>query len=71
MAVLGLTALSMFAWRADAATTTVQASKAWVDFNGDGRDDFCRLVGSTYLQCTVSTGSGFGGTYTSYSIDPG
>ena len=50
----------------------VQASKGWVDFNGDGRADFCRVSDYNYLKCTVSTGTGFGTTYSSASaVDPG
>ncbi|WPB78998.1 RHS repeat-associated core domain-containing protein [Archangium violaceum] len=52
------------------------AGRQWVDFNGDGRADYCRVVGNTnssssYLSCTVSTGMGFGGTYSSGVIDWG
>jgi hypothetical protein len=48
-------------------------SRAWVDFNADGKADYCRIVGwnGFNLQCTVSTGTGFGGIYTSGPIDPG
>src|SRR5215831_6281663 len=43
---------------------------AWVDFDGDGKADYCRRTGtqnnvSSYLSCTVSTGTGLGTTYTS------
>jgi hypothetical protein len=53
-----------------------EAGRAWVDFNDDGRADYCRLVGavnhsSSYVQCTVSTGTGFGATYTSSVMDWG
>jgi hypothetical protein len=45
------------------------------DFNGDGKADYCRRVGgsypSSYLQCTVSIGSGFGETFTSGPTDWG
>ncbi len=52
------------------------AGAAWVDFDGDGRADYCRRVGgvngsSSYIQCTLSTGTGFGATYTSGVIDWG
>lgn len=49
------------------------AGRAWTDFNGDGRADYCRVVGVWVmnLSCTVSTGSGFGATYTSGLEDPG
>jgi hypothetical protein len=41
--------------------------RAFVDFNGDGKADYCRLVGSTNLidsrlRCTRSLGNGFVGT---------
>jgi hypothetical protein len=47
---------------------------AWVDFNADGRADYCRRVGGTAAQqvsCTLSTGSGFGPTFMSGVIDWG
>ncbi len=49
---------------------------AWVDFNVDGRADYCRRVGdenfvSSYVACTVSTGTGFGPTYYSDVIEWG
>ncbi|MER7419790.1 VCBS repeat-containing protein [Micromonospora peucetia] len=49
------------------------AGQAWVDFNADGRADFCRVIGtwSQKVQCTVSTGAGFGATYTSGNLDAG
>ncbi len=50
------------------------AGRAWVDVNGDGRADFCRVIGSSgnyRVACTLSTGSGFGTTVTSTVIDPG
>jgi hypothetical protein len=33
--------------------------RAWVDFNGDGKADYCRRVGGA-VACTTSTGTGFG-----------
>ncbi len=36
--------------------------RRWVDFNGDGRADFCRVTGSSSAACTLSTGTGFGQT---------
>lgn len=45
--------------------------RAWVDVNGDGKVDYCRLVGSYMASCTLSNGNGFGATITSGSIDPG
>lgn len=49
------------------------AGQAWVDFNADGRADFCRVIGTwgQKVQCTVSTGTGFGATYTSGNLDAG
>jgi len=51
-------------------------SRAWVDVNGDGLADYCRLVGNTNLQssfvrCTLSTGSGFAEEFTSGVVDWG
>jgi hypothetical protein len=46
----------------------------WVDMNGDGRSDFCRVVGPAgafRLACTLSAGAGFGATITSDVIDAG
>ncbi|MGN9846940.1 FG-GAP repeat domain-containing protein [Nonomuraea sp. H19] len=48
----------------------------WADVDGDGRRDYCRRVGvqnyvSSRVQCTLSTGSGFGATITSGLIDWG
>ncbi|HZH79156.1 MAG TPA: peptidase M12A astacin [Archangium sp.] len=51
-----------------------EPGRAWVDFNGDGRADYCRVVGGASdgkVQCTVSTGMGFGATYTSGVLDWG
>jgi len=50
--------------------------REWVDFNGDGKADYCRRVGnvnlqSSYVSCTLSTGSGFGATVTSGVVDWG
>jgi hypothetical protein len=62
------------------------AGRAWVDHNGDGKADYCRVVDYTRLACTVSTaptvppttigytqplGEGFGGTYYSQNLDAG
>jgi hypothetical protein len=47
--------------------------RAWVDFNADGKADFCRVLGgglTATIACTVSTGAGFGATYT-YATDGG
>ena len=45
-----------------------------VDFNGDGRADYCRVVGipgNGHVSCTLSTGTGFGSTITSPALDWG
>ncbi|WP_347591492.1 VCBS repeat-containing protein [Acrocarpospora sp. B8E8] len=49
------------------------AGRSWVDANGDGKADFCRIVGlwDKNVQCTFSTGTGFGRTVTSAALDPG
>jgi hypothetical protein len=63
------------------------AGRAWVDHNGDGKADYCRVVDYTRLACTVSTaptvppttvgypqpplGEGFGETYHSQNLDAG
>ena len=53
-----------------------ESGRAWSDFNGDGRADFCRRTGYDNLahstvSCTLSTGSGFGATVTSGVTDWG
>ncbi|HEY2669076.1 MAG TPA: hypothetical protein VGJ07_01730 [Rugosimonospora sp.] len=53
-----------------------EAGTAWADANGDGKADYCRPVGSvnlqsSYVQCTLSTGTGFGATITSNVLDWG
>jgi hypothetical protein len=49
--------------------------RGWADVDGDGRADYCRVVegntSSGKLQCTLSTGAGFGATISSDVIDPG
>ncbi|MBO3748755.1 hypothetical protein J5X84_21970 [Streptosporangiaceae bacterium NEAU-GS5] len=51
------------------------AGRAWADFDGDGKADYCRIVGAAtgnkYAQCTISTGDGWDYTIQSPSIDPG
>lgn len=52
------------------------AGRAWVDADGDGKADFCRVVGATnqtgaYARCTLSTGSGFGAEINSGALDWG
>ena len=44
--------------------------RGWVDFNGDGRADYCRVLAST-LGCSPSTGSAFAGTANSFDLDVG
>lgn len=52
-------------------------NEAWVDFNGDGKMDFCRAgyypdpTPPNMVSCTVSAGNGFGATYESGIIDLG
>lgn len=47
--------------------------RGWADVTGDRQADYCRVVGGSWknVSCTPSTGSGFGTTFTSGSIDPG
>jgi hypothetical protein len=49
------------------------AGRAWVDFDGDGKADYCRVVGSgdKRVSCTLSAGTGYGSTFTSDALDPG
>ncbi|HVL04560.1 MAG TPA: hypothetical protein VM388_01130 [Acidimicrobiales bacterium] len=61
------------------------AGRAWVDHNGDGKADYCRVVDYTRLACTVSIapattpasslgsgfGEGFGDTFYSQNLDAG
>jgi hypothetical protein len=47
----------------------VQAGQGWVDFNGDGRADYCRLTDAPV--CTLSTGTGFGQTWSGPGLDLG
>lgn len=35
----------------------------WADVDGDGRADFCRIVGSYSGMCTLSTGTGLGASF--------
>ncbi|HML49810.1 MAG TPA: CHAP domain-containing protein, partial [Propionicimonas sp.] len=52
----------------------VESNRPRVDFNNDGKADYCRVIGGVpgyRIQCTVSTGTGFGTTYTSTTTDPG
>jgi RHS repeat-associated protein len=57
--------------------------RAWADVNGDGLDDFCRVIpeapitqqgndqGKGKIECTLATGTGFGITVSSATIDIG
>jgi hypothetical protein len=48
--------------------------RAWVDANGDGKADFCRVIGATGTTravCTLSSGTGFGATISSQVLDAG
>ena len=67
-----------FKWGAMGTTLTGAAVSAsltegrdWVDVNGDGRIDFCRVLSSNKVECTLNTGTGFAGTITSDVIDLG
>lgn len=54
-----------------ARSAAIDTSRMWPDVNGDGKADFCRVRGwvtgtpsaNAYLECTLSTGSGFGATF--------
>jgi YD repeat-containing protein len=51
-----------------------QGTRAWVDVNGDGKADFCRLVGgdgNSHVSCLLFTGVGFGADILSPNIDWG
>ncbi len=49
--------------------------RAWVDFNGDGRQDFCRVVGDGYQNnravCNLSAGKSLGKEIYSDKLDWG
>ncbi len=47
--------------------------RSWVDFNGDGFSDYCRVVGGGpfYVRCTLGGSTGFAGEVTSGAIDRG
>jgi hypothetical protein len=48
------------------------ASIAWMDADGDGKADYCRvLISSPRAACTLATGTGFGATITSDTLDIG
>jgi hypothetical protein len=42
-----------------------EATQAWVDINGDGKADLCRIDAAKKARCTLSTGIGYGTTITS------
>lgn len=47
----------------------VQSQIAWIDANGDGRSDYCRLISQDFARqpsCVLSNGSGFGTTWTKW-----
>ncbi|KRB25201.1 Ig-like domain-containing protein [Rhizobacter sp. Root16D2] len=54
-----------------ARSAAMDTSRMWPDVNGDGKADFCRVRGwvtgtaspNAYLECTLSTGTGFGTTF--------
>lgn len=48
-----------------------ELGRAWVDFNGDGRADYCRVIAGPRVACTLSTGSAFGTTVVSPNLDQG
>lgn len=49
--------------------------RAFVDFDGDRKQDYCRVVGNgfpnSYVTCTLSEGKAFGATLVSPSLDWG
>jgi hypothetical protein len=51
-----------------------EAGRAWPDFNGDGKADYCRIrgvPGNYVATCLLSTGNGFGTEVNSPALDPG
>ncbi|MBE2317314.1 VCBS repeat-containing protein [Solirubrobacter sp. CPCC 204708] len=48
-----------------------ERGRAWVDFNADGKADYCRLDAASRPLCTLATGRGFGTTVTGEPADPG
>lgn len=69
-------ALPTFGTEVTSSTTLdwgYEGTRSWVDFNGDGKADFCRLVGvpgNYQMVCALSSGTGFQDVYSS-SLDPG
>jgi hypothetical protein len=51
------------------------AGRTWTDVNGDGRADYCRVIGTDYpnsfVACTLSEGKAFGQTYRTKGLDWG
>jgi hypothetical protein len=52
------------------------AGRGWADVTGDGKADYCRVVGTdnrktAKVACTPSTGTGFGPTFLSDTLDAG
>src|SRR5262245_18837444 len=45
--------------------------RAWVDFNADGKADFCRVNGAAQPLCTLANGRGFGETIVGEAADAG
>jgi hypothetical protein len=49
--------------------------RAFVDFDGDKKQDYCRVIGTaspnSYVTCTLSEGTAFGATLPSPSLDWG
>lgn len=60
---------------ADVQDAGYDPSRAWVDINGDGRADYCRIVNTPSVGqevvCNLSSGTGFGPDIKSGLIDAG
>lgn len=54
----------------DASAGDVEYARGFVDVNGDGFSDYCRIVGST-IRCIHSGPNGFTGDFASHNIDVG
>ena len=52
-----------------------EAGRAWVDFNGDGKADYCRVIGQPdpgyRVACLLSQGNSFGADVVSHLLDRG
>lgn len=44
------------------------AGRGWIDLNGDGRADYCRIVKTKQLTCRLSKGLGFGDDTAPYRV---